>query len=203
MDNVHSLWKASFVVDLTHQKDRLRQFPGQLKGKRLLTCWYVPSPLYSASTLLRVNIKKALIKHYSKYHSKFKANKLGQCIHDSLLQWENIRSNFLRKKKLIWGLWFQKINPQRQGRCGNRQLMQEAKRSYLQSQHKAEKELEIGWGYKLSKLSPTMYFLQQNCTYSPDSTNNWEPSVQIPGPMKDIFQFKPPGVISCESFRTL
>lgn len=54
------------------------------------------------------------------------------------------QKQLLRNKKLILGLWFQKINPQRQGRCGNRQWMQEAKRSHLQSQHKTEKELEVG-----------------------------------------------------------
>lgn len=118
-------------------------------------------PLLSIlSTLLRVNIKKASIKHYSKYYSKFKANKLGGGVYS----WLSVavgkhQKQLLRNKKLILGLWFQKINPQRQGRCGNRQLMQEAKRSYLQWQYKAEKELEVGWGYKLSKLSPAKLHL--------------------------------------------
>lgn len=56
---------------------------------------------------------------------------------------------------------------------------------YLQTQS-GETKPEVGPGYELSQTLPTEYFLQQDCTISPNSATNWGSRFQIPEPMGNI-----------------
>lgn len=56
---------------------------------------------------------------------------------------------------------------------------------YLQTQS-GETKPEVGPGYELSQTLPTEYFLQQDCTISPNSATNWGSSFQIPEPTGNI-----------------
>lgn len=57
---------------------------------------------------------------------------------------------------------------------------------YLQTQSRETKPEVVRPGYELSQTLPTEYFLQQDCTISPNSAANWGSSFQIPEPMGNI-----------------